>query len=106
VLVPSRRAEDLFAWLGLIDRLARDAGSGGRYTGHSSATRADNVRIEYGQPTLSAITVASKRGNACNNSRIRGSNPSTTARQRVELPRVSGTERDPLTEARIDLGNF
>ena len=36
----------------------REAGSGGRYTGRNSATRADNVRIERGQPIRSAITVA------------------------------------------------
>ena len=36
----------------------RDAGSGGRYTGRSSATRPLNVRIEYGHPIRSAITVA------------------------------------------------
>jgi len=36
------------------------------------------VRIEYGQPIRSAITVAGIVGNACNNSRIRGSNASTT----------------------------
>jgi hypothetical protein len=36
------------------------------------------VRIEHGQPIRSAITVAGIVGNACNNSRIRGSYPSTT----------------------------
>jgi hypothetical protein len=35
------------------------------------------VRIPYGQPTRSAITVAGIVGTALNNSRIRGSNPST-----------------------------
>jgi hypothetical protein len=44
----------------------------------SSATRPDNVRTEYGQPIRSPITVAGIRGNACNSSRIRGSNSSTT----------------------------
>jgi len=56
----------------------RDAGSGGKYTGRNTATRPLSVRIEYGQPTRSAITVAGIVGNAFNNSRIRGSNPSTT----------------------------
>jgi hypothetical protein len=56
----------------------RLAGSGVRYTGRSSATRPLNVRIEYGQPIRSAITVDGIRGNAWSNSRIRGSNPSTT----------------------------
>ena len=36
----------------------RDAGSGGRYTGRSSATRAESTRIERVQPIRSAITVA------------------------------------------------
>jgi hypothetical protein len=39
----------------------------------NSATRVLKVRIEYGQPTRSAITVAGIRGNAASNSRIRGS---------------------------------
>src|SRR5215210_8644417 len=56
----------------------RDAGSGGRYTGRSSATRPLSTRIEYGQPIRSAITVAGIVGVACNNSRIRGSTISTT----------------------------
>src|SRR5215208_5264177 len=55
----------------------RPAGSGGRYAGRNSATRPLNVRIPYGQPTRSAITVAGIVGTALNNSRIRGSNPST-----------------------------
>jgi hypothetical protein len=55
----------------------REAGSGGRYTGRSSATLARNVRIERVQPTRSAITVAGIVGHACNNSRIRGSTAST-----------------------------
>jgi len=36
------------------------------------------VRIEYGQPTRSAITVAGIRGNARSSSRIRGSYSSTS----------------------------
>ena len=56
----------------------RDAGSGGKYTGRSSATRALNVRIEYGHSIRSAITVAGIVGHACSNSRIRGSTASTT----------------------------
>src|SRR5215218_2817668 len=55
----------------------RPAGSGGRYAGRNSATRPPNVRIPNGQPTRSAITVAGIVGTALNNSRIRGSNPST-----------------------------
>jgi hypothetical protein len=58
--------------------LVRDAGSGGRYTGRSSATRPESTRIEYDQPIRSAITVAGIVGVACNNSRIRGSTASTT----------------------------
>ncbi|CKT14661.1 Uncharacterised protein [Mycobacterium tuberculosis] len=38
--------------------MVRDAGSGGRYTGRSSATRAESTRIERSQPIRSAITVA------------------------------------------------
>jgi hypothetical protein len=56
----------------------REAGSGGKYTGRNSATRPLSVRIEYDQPILSAITVAGIVGTACSNSRIRGSNTSTT----------------------------
>ena len=40
----------------------REAGSGGRYTGRSSATRAESTRIERVQPIRSAITVAGIRG--------------------------------------------
>jgi hypothetical protein len=36
------------------------------------------VRIEYGQPIRSAITVDGIVGTACSNSRIRGSNTSAT----------------------------
>ena len=36
----------------------RDAGSGGRYAGRSSATRSRSTRTEYGHPIRSAITVA------------------------------------------------
>src|SRR5215208_120844 len=50
----------------------RPAGSGGRYAGRNSATRPLNVRIPYGQPTRSAITVAGILGTALTNSRIRG----------------------------------
>src|SRR5215218_10884156 len=56
----------------------RLAGSGGRYAGRNSATRPLSVRIEYGQPIRSAITVAGIRGNALSNSRIRGSKASTS----------------------------
>jgi hypothetical protein len=38
--------------------VVRDAGSGGRYDGRNSRTRALRVRIEYDQPIRSAITVA------------------------------------------------
>ena len=55
----------------------REAGSGGRYTGRSSATRAESTRIERVQPIRSAITVAGIRGYPCNSSRIRGSTSST-----------------------------
>ena len=41
--------------------VVRDAGSGGRYTGRNSRTRSLSVRIEYGQPIRSAITVAGIR---------------------------------------------
>jgi hypothetical protein len=41
------------------------------------AARSAAVRIEYGQPTRSAITVAGSRGNARSSSRIRGSYAST-----------------------------
>ena len=44
--------------------------SGGRYTGRSSATRAESTRIERVQPIRSAITVAGIRGYPCNSSRI------------------------------------
>ena len=46
--------------------------------GRSSATRALNVRIEYRHSIRSAITVAGIVGQACSNSRIRGSTASTT----------------------------
>lgn len=36
--------------------VVRDAGSGGRYNGRNSRTRALRVRIEYDQPIRSAIT--------------------------------------------------
>ena len=53
-------------------------GSGGRYTGRSSATRAWSTRIGSGsRPIRSAITVAGIRGYPCNSSRIRGSTSST-----------------------------
>jgi len=56
----------------------RPAGSGGRYTGRSSATRAESTRIERDQPIRSAITVAGILGYACSSSRTRGSTASTT----------------------------
>jgi hypothetical protein len=56
----------------------RLAGSTGRYTGRSSATRPDRVRIECGHPIRSPITVAGIVGNALSNSRIRGSYPFTS----------------------------
>ena len=40
-----------------------------KYTGRSCATRARNVRIEYIQPSRSAITVAGIVGHARSNSR-------------------------------------
>ncbi len=55
----------------------REAGSGGRYTGRSSATRRESTRIERVQPIRSAITVAGIVGHAASNSRIRGSTAST-----------------------------
>src|SRR5215207_4758209 len=58
--------------------VVRDDGSGGRYTGRSSATRALKVRIEYGHSIRSAITVAGIVGRASSSSRIRGSTASTT----------------------------
>lgn len=42
----------------------REAGSGGKYTGRSSATRPERTRIERVQPIRSAITVAGMR-NRC-----------------------------------------
>ena len=42
----------------------RDAGSGGRYAGRHSATFPLSVRIEYGHPIRSAITVDGIGGNA------------------------------------------
>ena len=56
----------------------RDAGSGGRYAGRSSATRALNTVIPRLQPTRSAITVAGIVGTSLNCSRIASSNSSTT----------------------------
>ena len=58
--------------------MVRDDGSGGKYTGRSSATRVLNVRIEYGHSIRSAITVAGILGQACSSSLIRGSTASTT----------------------------
>ena len=55
----------------------RDAGSGGRYAGRSSATRPDSTRIDRSQPIRSAITVAGIAGYARSSSRIRGSTAST-----------------------------
>jgi hypothetical protein len=56
----------------------RSDGSGGKYSGRSSATRPDNTRIERCQPIRSAITVAGILGYVCSSSRIRGSTASTT----------------------------
>src|SRR5437879_4653658 len=56
----------------------REAGSGGRYTGRSSATRLDSTRIDRVQPIRSAITVAGILGYTRSNSRICGSTTSTT----------------------------
>jgi hypothetical protein len=56
----------------------RDAGSGGRYAGRSSATRVRSVRSEYGHPIRSATTLAGIDGYALSSSRIRGSNASAT----------------------------
>jgi hypothetical protein len=62
----------------LARRIAGARGrSGGRYTGRSSATRADSTRIEWVQPIRSAITVAGILGYARSNSRTRGSTAST-----------------------------
>jgi hypothetical protein len=55
----------------------RDAGSGGRYTGRSSATRCLNTVIPRVQPTRSAITVAGIVGTNSSCSRITSSNAST-----------------------------
>ena len=56
----------------------RDAGSGGRYAGRSSATRSRSTRTECSQPIRSAITVAGIVGYASSSSRIRGSAASVT----------------------------
>ena len=59
--------------------LVRDAGSGGRYTGRSSAhPLLEHRRSPRAHPIRSAITVAGIVGNACSSSRIRGSTASTT----------------------------
>src|SRR5689334_8143635 len=55
----------------------RDAGSGGRYAGRSSATRSRSTRIDRSQPIRSAITVAGIVGYPFSSSRIRGSAAST-----------------------------
>ena len=55
----------------------RDAGSGGRYAGRSSATRPLSTRIDRSQPIRSAMTVAGIAGYARSSSRIRGSAWST-----------------------------
>ena len=55
----------------------RLAGSGGRYTARSSATRPLSTRIDRDHPIRSAITVAGIVGHAANNSRICGSTSST-----------------------------
>ena len=56
----------------------RDAGSGGRYAGRSSATRSRSTRTECSHPIRSAITVAGIVGYAFSSSRIRGSAASVT----------------------------
>ncbi len=56
----------------------RDAGSGGRYAGRSSATRSRSTRTECCHPIRSAITVAGIDGYALSSSRIRGSAASVT----------------------------
>jgi hypothetical protein len=56
----------------------RDAGSGGRYTGRSSRTRSLSTVNDRVQPIRSAMTVAGILGQACSNSRMRGSTGSTT----------------------------
>ncbi len=55
----------------------REAGSGDRYTGRSSLTRARSARIECSHPIRSATTVAGMLGHTCISSRIRGSTSST-----------------------------
>ncbi len=55
----------------------REAGSGGRYTGRSCATRTFKTVKPRSQPIRSAMTVAGIRGYSRSNSRIRGSTAST-----------------------------
>ena len=55
----------------------REAGSGGRYTGRSCATRSLSTVRRRSHPTRSAITVAGIRGYSRSSSRIRGSTAST-----------------------------
>ena len=76
----------------------RDAGSGGRYAGRSSATRPLSVRIEYGQPTRSAITVAGDRPSSRLNQphRQRTGQPVTGAGRR---PHHHGIGTDALSHA-------
>jgi hypothetical protein len=56
----------------------RLAGSGGRYTGRSSATRSRSTRTDLSHPIRSAITVAGIVGHARRSSRTLGSTASTT----------------------------
>jgi hypothetical protein len=55
----------------------RDAGSGGRYAGRSSATRSRSTRMDRSHPIRSAITVAGIAGYTFSSSRILGSAAST-----------------------------
>src|ERR671932_2280617 len=83
----------------------REAGSGGRYTGRSSRTRALSTVNPRVQPIRSAITVAGIVGYAASSSRIRGSTPSTIdpAGQRTYFggPAVANAARTVLREQPI-----
>ena len=56
----------------------RSAGSAGQYNGRNAAIRARNTDEECSHPIRSAITVAAISGNSASNTRIAGSNSSTT----------------------------
>ena len=74
-----RRRNQKSHWaISLATYAVRDAGSGGRYAGRSSATLPLSVRIAYGHPVRSAITVAGIDGHAASSSLILGSNLSAT----------------------------